>query len=589
MKQIRLWLETYMEDYNIKKKFYIFYIACVLLPLFLTDSIVGYLMLHSEQKAQTHEMENMANAIQYRFGNCIDSALELEKSIYTNKYIDEFLEHTYRSPQEYVTEYHQFLKNSLIESCAGMANMKITMFSDNPTIINGGNFKKLDAQVRDMEWYEDLKKDQIEKELVVLYDISKERSGNAKRRIYLIQKLNFFGNQGREKLLRIEIDYGTMIRNMVKMNYDHTAYICQNNRILFSNRGHNSVSKEFETFCEHPQVGYQKEIEVCGQNYTLYVLEKEGAFLKGLMEHFTLILLLLCMNLILPIWFGRIFEQSFTKRITALSDIMSNAKKEHLVEIYGVQGRDEIASLFRDYNRMVRRINDLIEQVYKNRIREQEMMVARKNAELLALHSQINPHFLFNALESIRMHSIIKQEFETAEMVENLALMQRQYVEWGCDNISIQREMEFVEAYLGLQKYRFGDRLSYQISIDPECKNYKIPKLSIVTYVENACIHGIESKTSNGWIFVRVKQEDHTLFMEIEDTGYGMDEEKQQELLNKMQNADIDMLKEKQRVGMINACLRLKIFSDHHVTFDLESEEGVGTMVMIRIPLEYVW
>ena len=87
-------------------------------------------------------------------------------------------------------------------------------------------------------------------------------------------------------------------------------------------------------------------------------------------------------------------------------------------------------------------------------------LAKKKNAELLALHVQINPHFLFNALESIRMHSILKEEFETADMVERLAIMERQNVDWGNDDIPISREMDFVEAYLGLQKYRFGDRLS---------------------------------------------------------------------------------------------------------------------------------
>lgn len=84
------------------------------------------------------------------------------------------------------------------------------------------------------------------------------------------------------------------------------------------------------------------------------------------------------------------------------------------------------------------------------------------------MHSQINPHFLFNALESIRMHSILKQENETADMVEKLALMQRQYVEWGADCVEIEQEIEFVKAYLALQKYRFGERLNYDINISPK-------------------------------------------------------------------------------------------------------------------------
>ena len=91
------------------------------------------------------------------------------------------------------------------------------------------------------------------------------------------------------------------------------------------------------------------------------------------------------------------------------------------------------------------------------------MDIARQNAELLALYSQINPHFLFNALESIRMRSILKDEHETADMVEKLAIMERQNVDWSTDTNTVKRELDFVEAYLSLQKYRFGDRLSYRI------------------------------------------------------------------------------------------------------------------------------
>ena len=240
--------------------------------------------------------------------------------------------------------------------------------------------------------------------------------------------------------------------------------------------------------------------------------------------------------------------------------------------------------MIRNYNRMVERTNGLIETVYKNKIHEQEMLVGRKNAELLALHSQINPHFLFNVLESIRMHSILKKENETADMVAKLAVMQRQYVEWGNDSVSIFQEIEFVKAYLALQKYRFGERLNYDIEVDRECENFKIPKLTIVTFVENACVHGIESKSSPGWIFVRIGRQGEGLEIEIEDTGSGMAEAKLTELQNNMCNADIEMLKGGGRVGIINACVRLKMVTENRVEFRVEGEEGVGTTVTIRIP-----
>ena len=242
-----------------------------------------------------------------------------------------------------------------------------------------------------------------------------------------------------------------------------------------------------------------------------------------------------------------------------------------------------------NYNRMAVRTNGLIQTVYKNRIREQEMDIARQNAELLALHSQINPHFLFNALESIRMHCILRNEPEIAGMVEKLAVMERQNVDWSEDTVEIGKEMEFVEAYLSLQKYRFGDRLSYKLDVDEECLHIRIPKLTVVTFVENACIHGIEKKAAQGWIFVRIHKEEREglqgkVCMEVEDTGGGMDERERQEMLELMKNASIDRLKGKGRVGIVNACLRLKMVTDNRVEFALESEKGVGTIVQIRIP-----
>ena len=173
-------------------------------------------------------------------------------------------------------------------------------------------------------------------------------------------------------------------------------------------------------------------------------------------------------------------------------------------------------------------------------------------------------------------------------MVEKLAIMQRQYVEWGEDLVTVEQEIDFVKAYLALQKYRFGDRLNYSLEVDEDCKSSHIPKLTIVTFVENACVHGIESKASPGWIFVRIYRKKEQFYIEVEDTGNGMDDDTKKELLFKMQNASIDMLKEKGRVGMINACLRLKMVSQQQAVFELEGEEGVGTMVVIHMPAQYV-
>ena len=305
-------------------------------------------------------------------------------------------------------------------------------------------------------------------------------------------------------------------------------------------------------------------------------------------QHLPLLIVLMLSNVLLPFCMVRLINHSFTVRIHELSEVFNKVDEEHLEEIKHPKGQDEIGILMRNYNKMAQRVNSLIQIVYKNYIKEQEITVARQNAELHALHSQINPHFLFNALESIRMHSILKNEIETADMVQKLAVMQRQYVEWQEDLIQIEREMDFVEAYLGLQKYRFGERLYYELDVQQECKKLEIPKLTIVSFVENACIHGIESKTTAGWIFVRIYKNKDMVCLEIEDTGNGMESQEAESLLERMREANINMLNKKGRVGIVNACLRLKMITNDKVQFDLESEPGVGTMIQICIPCQYV-
>ena len=210
--------------------------------------------------------------------------------------------------------------------------------------------------------------------------------------------------------------------------------------------------------------------------------------------------------------------------------------------------------------------------------------MARQKAELLALRSQINPHFLFNALESIRMHSVIRKEKFTAEMVEKLAVMQRQYVDWGEDLIEVRQEMEIVRNYMDLQQYRFGTRLSYELDVEEECQHQKIPKLTIVTFAENACVHGIEQKAVPGWVFVTVYRENEELCIEVEDTGEGMTEKELNSMRRKMEKASIELLENGKGVGIINACLRLKMMSHGRVQFELNGEEGTGVTVLIRLP-----
>ena len=293
----------------------------------------------------------------------------------------------------------------------------------------------------------------------------------------------------------------------------------------------------------------------------------------------------MALNIALLLVMMNILERTMVTRIKYLEDSFGIMDEDKMMLIRSIGGEDEIAGLIKSYNKMASRMNELVNTVYKDRLKEQEMDIAKQNAELLALHSQINPHFLFNALESVRMHSLLKNEKETAEMVGRLAVMERTYVNWGDDEISIRKEMDFVDAYLALQKYRFGDRLSYQLNVDEDCEIYTIPKLTIVTFVENACEHGVEKKSAPGWIFVRVFKNDGMLNIEIEDTGVGMNIGVVNDITERVKNVSIQSMHGKSHVGIMNAFLRLKMVTGDKAEFKIESERGVGTVIRLGIPL----
>lgn len=584
MKKIWNIFQEKMDNYELKKKMYFLFLFCVLFPLIVTDSVIVYNFLDAERSQRKHEMENISNAVEYSFYNNIDSVARIAKSIYMNKSIDEFLSREYENPLDYVTGYQSFIKDTMLDDSFGLDNTRIRMYSDNETIVNGGEFARLDT-IKDTPWYQYMTESGKEQFLYFYYYDGVNSPLEAKRKTIFVRRLNFYSNSKMEKIVTLEMDYSKMVRDLVEMNYDVPIFICLDNKILLSNKGYSNVGTDFTDFQMEKEVAYTKTMSLYGMELQIHILQTNGMIVTEIVNNLPILMMLLMINIVLPIILMAEINRSFTSRIRKLGEAFERVDDERLTMLDDIQGQDEIGSLMRNYNRMVIRINDLIQTVYKDKLREQEIDIARQKAELLALQSQINPHFMFNALESIRMHSIIKKEYETADMVEKLAVMERQNVEWSEDCIEIRKEIEFVNAYLGLQKYRFGDRLSYQIEMDEVCGNLRIPRLTIVTFVENACVHGIESKTTPGWIFLRVYQEKDELCIEVEDTGCGMEEDAMEELHKKMTDANIELLKKKGRVGIVNACLRLKMITNDHVTFGLESEKGVGTMVQIRIPV----
>jgi two-component system sensor histidine kinase YesM len=241
-------------------------------------------------------------------------------------------------------------------------------------------------------------------------------------------------------------------------------------------------------------------------------------------------------------------------------------------------GNDEIGRLGHLYNTMVGRIKTLIDDVYASRLKEKE-------AELKALQSQINPHFLYNTLNMINWTAMQKGDNEISEMVVSLSQVFRLSLNSGNDFVELEHEMELVRNYLFLQKKRFTTRFNFEIDMEPSIQHFRMPKLLLQPLVENAIIHAIEPSGGNGHIHVRAYMEDTHIMLEVADNGPGMPAAQVQRL-NKAPEQEpmkaLQMNAPHSGMALSNIKERLALFYEQ-AEFEIVSREGLGTRVQLRI------
>ncbi len=571
-----------LNKISIRRKLYLMLVLCVFLPLLLTDFLFATIVISTEMNEDERIMNNIADSVKFTLNDYCDSAYVFLNSLASDRTIDQFITSEYNSPLSFYEERYPLVSRTPFSN----DRFSATIYSIKKGIVSGGSFQEL-SKFKDSEWYREYmnaKKDYV---LHIGYDRLYWRS---QRVISVVSVFDFFHKSDRREekpLIKVDMSYSDIQQVIDNSNYSNIIYVCLGDTIVFSNDQKGGVTTPFSTVSDDIKndAAFISTFSMMDKTFDVYVMGNENIMARALRENAKLFALLLLMNIIIPVTLYRLFIRSFVDRLRTLTDFIETNDADALGMLGQNEEGDEISRLTQAYNDMTVRINSLIDNEYKERLRRQDMDLARQRAELHALHSQINPHFLFNALESIRMHSLLKKENETARMVEKLAIIQRQNVEWNEDSVKVSDEIRFVEAYLELQKYRFGNKLMYEISVDEECEDVRLPKITLVTFVENACIHGMENKTSSCYVFVRVTIEDNELVLEVEDTGTGIPEDECRTLLEDIENVTMSTIEDRKSIGILNAALRLKMYTGGKVKFEIESERGVGTIVTIRLPL----
>lgn len=222
-----------------------------------------------------------------------------------------------------------------------------------------------------------------------------------------------------------------------------------------------------------------------------------------------------------------------------------------------------------------------IELLKQTKIRS-ELEKALKNAELKALQSQLNPHFLFNVLNTIGRLALVEGAVKTEETVYSFSEMLRYTLKKSTKMVTLKDALNYIEKYLSIQKIRFPDRLKYIIDIPDHVLDIKMPFMTLQPFVENAVNHGIEPKKEGGYVNIRGKIVGEDLVIEIEDNGIGMSENEIKMILG--QETEHDIRTNSTGIGIKNVNnMLINCFGDEY-GIDIMSKKGKGTTVKIKIP-----
>lgn len=235
-----------------------------------------------------------------------------------------------------------------------------------------------------------------------------------------------------------------------------------------------------------------------------------------------------------------------------------------------VHGASEIETLSVSFAHMVTRIQKLME-----RVRNEEITL--RKTELRALQAQINPHFLYNTLDSIAWMCEEERSREAVEMVNALARLFRISISKGHELIPIEKEVEHARSYLKIQNYRYKNQFTYSFEVDEECLPYYCNKITLQPLIENAIYHGINRMIDEGEIIVRIQAKGEQVIFEVEDNGVGMTPEQCSQILHSEPG-------DKSGIGIKNVNDRIRIYFGEQYGLSIESELDEGTKIIINMP-----
>ncbi|MCR8630572.1 sensor histidine kinase [Paenibacillus radicis (ex Xue et al. 2023)] len=597
MKWLR-WLDQAQQrinDTRIQRKMIISFIFVVFIPVILVGVFLTVSFRQTMIKEAIQQTVNSVNIIKKRLSDTLRMPMDISNKLLIDPRLKKLVNTQYENTYDLMMAYRDY--NDFLDYTRLYKEVyNIRFYTRNPTILDNWYFLQPNLNIISSFWY---KEAMSKKQTTASWYYIEDETKSNQSYLSLIRRADFLEYQTSGVLV---VDVNPQALNDIVSQELFDTMIYDTNGYIIAAKNTERVGKNLrdidygQAILDRKKGIYDDKVDGKPSKVMIEELVPEGSITKlNIVSVFSVesivrsanqisILGFLIISISLVIALVLIYASSrfLVDRLLRLNKDLNKVTLGNLHVTTSIGGNDEIGLLAKQFNNMVSSIRQLMEEVNESNRQKSELQLRQKEIKLKMLASQINPHFLFNALESVRMKAHMHGEQEIAVTVKSLGMLLRKNLGINGNDILLKDEIEISQYYLDIQTFRFEDRLAYDLAIDPACRQILIPPLIVQPLVENAVIHGLEGMEEGGIVCVKAMLVEEHLHIEVTDNGIGISHKKMQQIIESLQDTEE---RKEHRIGLRNVHQRLILTYGENYGLHIYSEPGSGTRIFFSIPI----
>ena len=592
MRTLRNFLGRKLNDIRLKQKLILLYSVCGLLPALIL-SVILLIGTHDRLLSLTNSQiysDNQAN--RSTLSAVTNMAHAVSKILSSDERLSYLISTEFETEEDVFTAYREFsLPDDFTHNYAEIADIKV--YIDNPSLVASNRYQLIDVSTRGASWYQALEKSNSDSCWV--YDSSLSHDAH----LHLIKEV--IVPQTKQYAILI-ISVSDNYLSSINTNRQQTTYISlENGPIFFSTTkeriGQTLVLDIIKSYKDRIASLYQYERdEVLAYESTLKSVSSIQTFHittisydnERIEQILTMIGFITLFVAMVPFLLFFFFSDNYSQRLLTIRSHMHEISQGKLQLKDDFTSKDELGELFEDMKATIDGIQKLHLQILTEQKEKDKIALRQQQMQFELLASQINPHFLFNTLETIRMHALLEGQVELNSIILKLGQTLRYALDAPSSITTLESALEYLQSYLEIQHFRFQDKLNYEIHIQPGLEPRKTLMLPFLLQpiVENAVIHGFSTKKKGGKIIIDVLRKENNVIIRITDNGQGISPEHLEELSLRLSKTGDEV--STAHIGMANVNDRIKLHYGASYGLSISSQLDVGTTVTIQIPYNEV-